>query len=144
MGQESIVYGYLLSAGWMSQDPGRLHRLNREVIESLPTDGGPSARMFAPLDENGGRGHARKQIIHFGAVIDDVRLHWKPWLKKFEAMLKRTHWLRVVLHLDADELGEHRYEWSVEADQIIRFFQDPPLPVERWTFDGGPRDFDGW
>jgi len=144
MGQESIVYGYLLSAPWMSQDPSRLHQINQQVIQELPADGGPAAGMFwlpAPCATCGNR---RNELVHFGATIDDVRLHWKPWLKNFEATLRRMYWLRVVLHLEANDLGEHRYDWSVEANQIIRFFEDPPRPVERWLFDGGPRDFDGW
>ena len=144
MAQQSIIYGYIQGAEWMSSDIHRLHRLNREIIAGLPEkDAFPplTRQMFAAPSE-GNDPASRGQIIHFGASIYEVELEWRKWLEKFEALLRKLYWFNAVVHLRTEMIGDHEYDWTVDANQIVHFFNDPPRPATKWFFDGGPRDFD--
>ena len=145
MAQQSIIYGYIQGAEWMSSDIHRLHRLNRETIAALPEkDTFPelSRGMFAVPADGTDPSTARNQIIHFGASIYEVELEWRKWLEKFESLLRKLYWFNAVVHLRAEIINDQDYEWTVDANQIIHFFNDPPRPATKWFFDGGPRDFD--
>ena len=145
MSQQSIIYGYIQGAEWMSSDYHKLHRLNRKVIESLPpTDTFPylTRDMFAIPGDEPEQGTYRSQIIHFGASIKEVELEWRKFLEKFEGLLRKLFWFNAVLHIKSEMVGEETYEWTVDANQIVHFFKDPPYPATKWFFDGGPRDFD--
>lgn len=140
MGHESIIYGRIEGPGWRPEDFGRLHRLNREMIASLPEeDDWPflTRGMFAVPDDSR-QGTYRTQVIHFGASLKEVEDDWAAWLSKFEALLRRLFWVSAKLHLEAERGGSHTYQWVAEPDQIDRWLGEPPLPVARWTFAGGP------
>ena len=143
MSQQSIIYGYIQGAEWMSSDFHRLHRLNREVIAKLPqTDPFPhlTRGMFA-VPEDPAPGAQGSQIIHFGVSIKEVEREWRKWLEKFEALLHRLFWFNAVVNLQGEMVGDFEYEWTVDANQIVHYFNDPPLPATKWFFDGGPRHF---
>ena len=145
MTQQSIIYGYIQGAEWMSSDIHRLHRLNRDAIAALPeSDGFPhlSRGMFAIPPEAPQQGTYRSQIIHFGASIKEVERDWRRWLEKFESLLRRLYWFNAMVYLRTEVLGDFDYEWTVDANQIVHFFQDHPQPPTKWLFDGGPRSFD--
>lgn len=145
MGQPSIIYGYIQGADWMSSDFHKLHRLNREVLAALPeSDAFPhlTRGMFAAAGDLQQQGNNRSQIIHFGASMREVEMTWRKWLEKFEALLRKLYWFNAVVHLRAELVGDYDYEWTVDANQIVHFFHDPPRPSGKWLFDGGPRDFD--
>jgi hypothetical protein len=145
MAQHTIIYGYIQGAEWMSSDIHRLHRLNRETIAALPSrDTFPdlSRGMFTVPDDAADPAGARNQIIHFGAAIYEVELEWRKWLEKFESLLRKLYWFNAVVQLRTEMIGDHLYEWTVDANQIVHFFNDPPRPATKWYFDGGPRDFD--
>lgn len=146
MAQPSIIYGYIQGADWMSSDFHKLHRLNREVLGQLPeTDPFPhlTREMFAVSgDVAPGPTNGKAQIIHFGTSMREVEMTWRKWLDKFEALLRKMYWFNAVVHLHAELVGDYEYEWTVDATQIVHFYQDPPRPTSKWLFDGGPRDFD--
>jgi hypothetical protein len=144
MGFESIIYGRIDGPTWRPHDYRKLQRLNREVIDALPeTDDWPflTRSMFAVPGEEPEQGTYRSQVIHFGASLKEVEQDWEAWLAKFEALLSRLYWYSAKLHLEAEHGGDHQYEWLIEQDQIDRWLQDPPHPVSRWKFQGGPRVF---
>ena len=68
MSHNTKVYGYINGATWKTEDFYRLHRLNTEIIASLPeTDNNfpyLNRSMFSIPDE---QGVFRQQIITFGA-----------------------------------------------------------------------------
>jgi hypothetical protein len=145
MTQQSIIYGYVQGAEWMSSDLRKLHRLNRDVINSLPeNDEFPylTRAMFCIPGDEPKQGTYRSQIIHFAASMKEVELEWKKWLEKFEALLRKLYWFDAVVHLRAEVLGDHDYEWTVEANEIVHFLKDDPKPPTKWYFDGGPRSFE--
>ena len=145
MSKQSIIYGYIQGAEWMSSDVHRLHRLNREIIAALPeTDAFPhlTRGMFAVPGEDLQQAGSKLQIIHFGASMYEVEIEWRKWLEKFEALLKKLYWFNATVHLRAEILGDFQYDWTVDANQIVHFFNDPPKPATKWFFDGGPRDFE--
>lgn len=145
MAQQSIVYGYIQGAEWMSSDVHRLHRLNQEIITALPEkDAFPwlTRGMFAVPVNGADPSSSKSQIIHFGASIYEVELEWRKWLEKFEALLRKLYWFNAVVHLHTEVIGDHQYDWTIDANQIVHFFNDPPRPATKWFFDGGPRDFD--
>ena len=144
MAQQSIIYGYIQGAEWMSSDFHRLHRLNRQVIAALPaTDAFPplTRGMFAAADDPPPGAHL-SQVIHFGAAVTEIEREWRKWLEKFEALLHRLYWFNAVVHLRTDTVGDYEYEWTVDANQIVHYFNEPPLPATKYLFDGGPRHFD--
>jgi len=68
MAHNTKIYGYINGATWKTEDFYKLHRLNAEVISSLPSEdkGFPfiNQSMFSIPDE---QGIFRQQIITFGA-----------------------------------------------------------------------------
>jgi hypothetical protein len=145
MTQQSIIYGYIQGAEWMHSDPKRLHRTNRQIIAALPEcDSFPhlTRSMFAIPGDEPQQGTYRSQVIHFGASMKEVERDWRKWLEKFESLLKKLYWFNAMVHLRAEFIGDLDYEWTVDANQIVHFFKDPPQPATKWFFDGGPRSFD--
>jgi hypothetical protein len=145
MTQQTIIYGYIQGAEWMSSDLRKLHRLNREVIANLPEkDTFPylTRSMFAIPGDEPEQGTYRSQIIHFAASMKEAELQWKKWLEKFEALLRKLYWFNAKVHLRAEVIGDFDYEWTVDANQIVLFLKDAPKPPTNWFFDGGPRSFE--
>jgi hypothetical protein len=144
MGFESIIYGRIHGPIWRPHDFRKLHRLNYDVVAALPeTDEWPflTRWMFALPGEEPQQGTYRSQVIHFGASLKEVEQDWEAWLTKFEGLLTRLYWFSARLHLETEANGSFSYEWLIETDQIDRWLQDPPQPVNRWSFQGGPRVF---
>ena len=145
MARQSIIYGYIQGAEWMHSDIHRLHRLNREIIAALPEkDTFPhlTRGMFSFCEGAGDPTTGTGQIIHFGASIYEIEIEWRKWLEKFEGLLRKLFWFNAIVHLRSEPQGDHLYEWTVDANQIVHFFADPPKPASKWFFDGGPRDFE--
>jgi hypothetical protein len=145
MTQQSIIYGYIQGAEWMTSDFRRLHRLNREVLATLPeTDQFPylTRPMFAVPGDEPPQGTYRSKIIHFAASIKEVEREWRHWLEKFEGLLRRLYWFSAVVHLRAEVIGDFQYEWTVDANQIVHYLQDNPHPPTQWFFDGDARSFE--
>lgn len=145
MTQQSILYGYIQGAEWMSSDLHKLHRMNRQIIGALPeNDAFPylTRAMFSIPGDEPPQGTYRSQIIHFAASMKEVELEWKKWLEKFEAMLRKLYWFSAMVHLRAEVLGDYDYEWTVDANQIVNYLKDDPKPPTNWFFDGGPRTFE--
>ena len=95
MTQQTIIYGYIQGAEWMSSDLRKLHRLNREVIHAMPVkDKFPylTQGMFAIPGDEPEQGTFRSQIIHFGGSMKEVEVQWRQWLEKFEALLRKLYW----------------------------------------------------
>jgi len=145
MTQQTIIYGYIQGAEWMSADMRKLQRLNREVIAGLPAkDRFPylTQGMFAIPGDEPEQGTFRSQIIHFAGSMKEAELQWKQWLEKFESLLRKLYWFSAKVHLRAEVIGDFDYEWTVEANQIVHYLKDDPKPPTEWYFDGGPRSFD--
>jgi len=145
MTQQTIIYGYIQGAEWMSSDLRKLHRLNREVIHAMPVkDKFPylTQSMFAIPGDEPEQGTFRSQIIHFGGSMKEAEVQWRQWLEKFEALLRRLYWFSAKVHLRAEVIGDYDYEWTVEAHQIVNYLKDDPKPPTEWFFDGGPRTFE--
>ena len=143
MSDECYLYGAILGVFGTTDDWYGPFERNARVIGSLPdNDDAPplTKRMFALPERYGEPGFYRYQVIHFGASFSHFADDWHVWLEKFEALLRRLCWFEVHLHLNAGiGGGEHRYTWRASPDQLARMRQNPPLPPERWDFQGGPR-----
>jgi hypothetical protein len=145
MTEQSIIYGYIQGAEWMSSDPRKLHRLNRQIIENLPVkDTFPylTRSMFSIPGDDIEQGTFRSQIIHFAASMREAESQWRVWLEKFESLLKKLYWFNAMVHLRAEVMGDYEYEWTVDAGQIVHMLKDPPQPPAKWYFEGGPRSFE--
>lgn len=145
MTQQSIIYGYIQGAEWMSSDLRKLHRLNRDIIQALPEDDTYpylTRGMFAVPGAEPQQGTFRSQVIHFAASLKEVESDWRKWLEKFEGLLRKLYWFSAMVHLRGEVVGDHDYEWTVDANQIVHFLKDSPKPPTKWYFDGGPRNFD--
>ena len=126
-----------------------LYAKNKEAVDTLPEED-----TWPPLDRamfgvpmplsRAKPGFYRIQMIHFGTCINHFDLYWADWLQKFETLLTQMYWYKAHIHLDlsGSALGNYEYLWKVEDNDTYKGFHlDPPLPVNKWTFVGGPRTF---
>lgn len=150
MGHISVVYGIIVGERWHIKDTYRLHRLNVQVIETLPeSDDWPflTRDMFsialAGSPDAFVQGIYRAQPIHFGATFKEIEWNWDEWLVKFEALLLRLYWNEVYLHLRTQgTVGDYDYVYSALNTSERFHSNEPPLPVNMWEFTGGQRKFD--
>lgn len=131
MQTESIVYGCIKHLPVGNDDDKRMScRANRLAIHQLPTaDGWPflCREMFAVPGDDLMGGTYQTQVIHFGMSYDGVEYEWRAWLEKFEALLKRMHWVSAIVHLQTELSGTHTFEW--EASGLGHEPGDQPLQV---------------
>ena len=145
MSDETRVYGCVEGA-WRFSDKA-LYVKNKEAIDALPEEDEwpPLDRgIFAvPMPKSQAKpGFHRTQMIHFGISFKNFNPYWAEWLEKFEMLLKQMYWYEVHLHLDMETRGEFDYLWTVDREITGRFLLEPPLPVNEWSFTGGPRFFE--
>lgn len=143
MGHESTVYGIILGESDGPPEWERLPQLNRQVIESLPTeDEWPflTRPMFAIAGPSVREGCYRSQPIHFGATFKSLEWEWHEWLPKFEALLARLFWYDSYLHLRTELVGAFDYHYEADPERAMARFRQRQ-PVNHWHFRGGPRRF---
>src|SRR5689334_13579512 len=125
MGHISLVYGYIYGLGTHAQD-------NAERIAVLPEQ---DCRPYLTRDTFAVRNMEHRywdQLITFGLVYNRVELFWETWLDKFEALLRTMYWDEAHVYLQTDLWGSYHYVWSPLPEV-------GDLPVQQWTFSGGPR-----
>jgi hypothetical protein len=131
VGHFSVVYGYI-------NGPGDYADENRASIDALPADDTwpPLTRdLFAVPSQ----GHFYwEQLITFGTIYNGVERAWEEWLGKFEALLRTMYWYEARVHLETDSWGTYHYVWT-SLSPIAGKSSGPELPVQKWTFSGGPR-----
>lgn len=144
MGHISIVYGHIIGEAWRSEDYHKLQRLNKKIIDALPSDDETfpwiTRKMFLVPDPDKDKMY-RDQVIVFGASYKSVEHEWDEWLDKFEAILKQLYWSGATIHLDTELVGTHKYEWVFDSNQSDNWMSDNPQPTNMWDFKGGPRKF---
>ena len=144
MGHISIVYGNIIGAPWKTADYHKLQRLNKYVIDNLPTTDSDfpwiTNKMFLVPDPDKDNMY-REQVIVFGASYKSVEHEWNIWLSKFESILKQLYWSSATIHLETVLVGNHKYEWVFDIDQIDNWISENPKPTTMWHFEGGPRIF---
>lgn len=131
MGHMSYLHGYIIGDYNYAQ-------ANRDCIANLPAnDTWPylTRDLFAvPAKEHSYDG----QLISFGTAYNGVETNWEAWLSKFEALLRSMYWLEAHVYLQTEIWGAYHYVWkSTTSVEISR--DGLELPVQRWTFSGGPR-----
>ena len=95
--------------------------------------------MFSIPNEQGA---FRDQVITFGASYKTLEHEWHLWIKKFEIILKRLYWFDVTIHSEFEVMGDYKYDWLINTDQIDKWHKDPPEPILDWNFESdGPRSF---
>jgi hypothetical protein len=147
MSEQCTIYGCIEGA-WRPNDDVFYFK-NKEVIDALPEqDEWPPLNrgMFGvpmPISSEY-PGFYRVQVIHFGTSINHFDLDWAEWLEKFENLLRQMYWFRAHVHIDLQSAarGRHEYLWEVTGEAAQRFYLETPLPVNEWTFTGGPRIFE--
>jgi hypothetical protein len=144
MAHNTKVYGYINGATWKTEDFYRLHRLNTEIIASLPETDNDfpylNRSMFSIPDE---QGVFRQQIITFGASYKTLEHEWDLWLEKFENILKRLYWWDAKIHADFEIMGQYVYEWEIDFNEREQnWWAESPKPISKWAFNSnGPRKF---
>lgn len=143
MAHNTIIYGRLSGATWKAEDYYKLHRLNAEVINSLPNSDSQfpwiNKSMFSIPNE---QGTFRDQVITFGASYKTLEYKWHLWLEKFEEILKRLFWFDVTIYAEFEVMGDYKYDWLINIDQIDKWHKEFPEPIVDWKFESnGPRTF---
>jgi hypothetical protein len=146
MGHETLMYGFVLGSKYTREDIRFLQRLNQQVIDRLPaSDDWPflTRSMVHIPGEDFHEGTYRNHIILVGGTFKQIELHWNQWLNKFENFLRQLYWKKAKIHLETDIYGNHDYQWDADPLEWGKLFKDdPPSPIQLWTFSGGPRQFD--
>ena len=145
MAFESCIYGYIAEA---CQNPSgaatpfdeevlALKAHNESVLNALPVldDWPPLSRhMFgwAPASENVityGR-----RPLHFAAGLKEVDWEIGEWLDKFEDLLRRLYWDRVVLHIEFGQALPRSMTWTTKPGYVHLFKGGLP-PVLEWDIE---------
>lgn len=146
MGHHTIVYGRISGATWKTKDYYKLHRYNREVLDSLPETDAEypwlNRSMFSIPNE---QGVYRDQVITFGASYKTLEYEWHIWMDRFEELLKKLFWFDVTIHAEFEIMGKYQYHWEINHDLLgdTNWYKEIPEPVTEWKFEGnGPRTFE--
>jgi hypothetical protein len=137
MGIGVVVQGYIAAPGWPPQPPSlRVYRLNKAVIQSLPTvdqDWPFIPRSMFALAPYGGKLERRApqhehMLIHFAASYKNMYALEAAWVHKFERILARLWWTEAVAYC---EFSRIRYVWKSEWSAET-FHHDPPILPTKW------------
>ncbi len=80
----------------------------------------------------------RGPVVYFGGSFSRIFEDWAPWLEKFEGLLRRMFWEHAYVILETGLFGHFLYRWEAEDKD---FSAENPVPIQTWTFEGGPRSF---
>ncbi len=148
MSSPSTLYGCIFGGGAVSANQNWFFAYNKTRIDSLPetADWDPvvmTNNVFLTRDvftipTRANNWFYRNQMIHFGASFNGLECYWEQWLNQFEDLLRTLFWYEAHVYIKIDLGGRHEYHW--ESD-FAPFFMDPPQPVQKWEFVGGPRSF---
>ena len=143
MAHHTIIYGRISGAFGKFEDFYKLHRLNAEVINSLPIDDSEfpwiNRSMFSIPNE---QGTFRDQVITFGASYKTLENSWHLWIEKFEEVLKRLFWYDVTIHAEFEVRGDYKYSWIININEIDKWHKQYPETITDWKFESnGPRHF---
>jgi hypothetical protein len=156
MSTRTVVYGCIEECPGAIHHRERFDRLlahNRRVIEALPIDHDwpPLTRnMFCLTGSDYPQpGFHKTPILHFGASFRGVEESgWDIWLRKFERLLAQLFWEEAHAQLILDHVptglieSKFQYQWTAKPEVVHRVFTEGRLvPMNEWTFDGGPRCF---
>ena len=144
MAHNTIIYGRISGATWKTEDYYKLHRLNVEAINSLPKSDSEfpwiNKSMFSIPNE---QGTFRDQVITFGASYKTLEYEWHLWIEKFEEILKKLFWFDVTIYVEFEVMGDYKYDWLINIDQIDKWHKESPEPIVDWKFESnGPRTFE--
>ncbi len=136
----STLYGCIVGGGLVGPNMDWFFDANKARIDSLPekTDWNSvllTRDMFTiPMREN--TFFYRYQMIHLGASYNGLECYWEKWLNQFEDLLQTLFWHEAHVYITIDLGGQYDYHWKADVEP---FRLDPPQPVQRWDFVGGPR-----
>ena len=144
MGYQTVVYGIIESYPNFSEE--RLYAdWNKAVILNIPEeDEFPFLvkDMFSITERNKVSLDYHFQIIHFGASYKEVESNWDTWLNKFEALLSKLYWARAVVYMEAELVGNYKYEWLANLNHSRNSDGILSQPISSWEFVGEPRKFE--
>jgi hypothetical protein len=143
MAHHSIIYGRINGATWKTKDYNKLHRLNLDVISSLPEKDTEfpwiNRSMFSVPNE---QGTFRDQVITFGASYKTLETEWHLWIEKFESLIKRLYWFDITIHAEFEVMGDYKYDWLIDVNQMESWHKEYPKTILDWKFESnGPRSF---
>ena len=152
MGERCSLSGHIQSAWYYcrtDKDTRALAARNQQVISELPEfDEWPflTRGMFAFSPNETFVGDEvtttyRGQVIYFGGSFSKLYLEWHEWLEKFESLLRRLYWEHAAAVLKPELIVHQTYYWKATRESMERFSLTPPIPVQDWKFQGGPRSF---
>ncbi|WP_299443159.1 hypothetical protein [uncultured Aquimarina sp.] len=145
MAHHTIIYGRINGATWKTEDYYKLHRMNIEIINSLPENDSEfpwiNRSMFSVPNE---QGIFRDQIITFGASYRTLEYEWHLWIEKFEELLTKLFWFDVTIHAEFEMIGDHKYDWIINHKLIKdNWYIEFPKPIIDWEFESNsPRKFE--
>ena len=152
MGERCSLSGHIQSPWYFrgtDEDVSRLEKENQRVISELPELGewpyltrgmfafSPNATFLRSEVTTTFRG----QVIYFGGSFSKLYLDWAEWLEKFESLLRRLYWEHATATLIPELIEPNTYHWTATHETLERFSSTPPIPVQDWEFEGGPRSF---
>jgi hypothetical protein len=141
MASEGKLYGCIFGMGYRLP---HLYPLNQAAIEALPEvadwkDSFVERGIFAvPMPSDTSVSFFRTQMIHFGMSRNYLVDYWDKWLLEFEVLLRNLYWYEAHIYLTSSTTYPHSYHWEAEFEVA---FSNPPSPIQKWTFEGGPRNF---
>jgi hypothetical protein len=143
MSEEGIVFGCIFGVGQFIENAQPLYEHNTRIIRSLPAyvdySGNLwSSEMFAVPELYPQTPFYRTQMIHFGFSVNNFGPYWQDCINQFEAILHQLYWTEVYLKMDGINYTNYWYHWM--ADLSV-FGENPPQPIQKWKFRGGPRKF---
>ena len=78
----------------------------------------------------------REPIITFGANIKDLHPEdddWNDWIKKFESLISKMYWFKVILHIESENFGYFVCKWLADTNLITKISTN--TPITKWTFE---------
>lgn len=80
----------------------------------------------------------RTPIITFGGSFKYLSPNldleeWEEWKNKFEALISKMYWHKVILHAINDRSENSFCKWSASYDNIMNLA--PNNPITKWSFE---------
>ncbi|MFN8674018.1 MAG: hypothetical protein U0457_18305 [Candidatus Sericytochromatia bacterium] len=142
MKNRNYFYGYIKSALYKGENFYLLHELNSQEIDKLPEyDNYPylSRGMFKSTKDPI---LYREPLITIGGTFKELEPfteNFDLWVVKFEKLLSKMYWYRVVLHIEIfNTISSSRnnsliFIWEAKDEYITNLL--PNKPIKNWFFN---------
>lgn len=145
MSEEAIIFGCIFGVGPFIENAQLLYHHNTQVINSLPpyvdySKNFWSSEMFSVPEWYPKTPFYRTQMIHFGFSVNNFAPYWENCIQQFESILCQLYWTEVHMRMDGINYTDFWYYWMADLSVLG---ENPPKPIQKWKFRGGPKKFNG-